>query len=368
MATTCSRTLLFLIVASASTALGQTAVSVPPIAPTVSLGDPDRTVNLDTGNTTYKNGFFITRKGLDEVSITDKEGHGSGYLTLSAPDKDAFIPSEFISDFALFKDGSIVASWTYMLRDEAKRYFYLTHYDAGGKLIGQIDLGPWRASKICIAQDNSIWALSSQNVDGNPVYSPDEGVLRNYKFGSGFVRAAARGSNFAQDGEAYASRDTIDAAIDCSGNKIHALAGDGQWISYTPGGDFTLTKVEPLNEYAMYGFAYLDENHIYGFMKSGPGYSVPSMLAELLPAKDGKGLEWVELPPDKTLPENQPASAADAGPAKAPVVVTKLLGADHANGEHLVYQVSTDSANPTPQNSVLFWSKPLFATAPSHAE
>jgi hypothetical protein len=320
---------------------------------------------LDIGNTTYKNGFFIAKKGVNEVSVSDKDGHGNGFVTLPPPDENAFLLSEFINDFAVFKDGGIVASWSYMLPHEVKRYFYLSRYDAAGKPIDQIDLGPWHASKICIAQDNSIWALSSQNVDGQAVYSPNEGVLRNYKFGAGFIRAAVPRANFAQDGEAYASRDTIDAAIDCSGNKVHALTGDGQWIAYTPGGDFTITRVKPLSQYAIFHFAYLDDNHIYGFMKSAPGYSVPSMLAELLPAKDSKSLEWVQIPLDRLLPADQMVSEPTDDPNKAPPLVTNMLGADHENGEHLVYQVSRDPDRQTPSNSILFWSKPLFASAPA---
>jgi len=194
------------------------------------------------------------------------------------------------------------------------------------------------------------------------VYSPEEGVLRNYKFGSGLVRAVVPLSHFPQDDNN--SYTFVNSAIDCSGNKIHALTGDGQWIEYTPGKDFTITKIEPFSHstYGSYwqltGFAYLDDGHAYATIHSGPGDPFRRMLAELLPSKDGKTLQWVEVPPEKTLPVNTqpPDAATPPGTApKEPIAVTVMLGADHEDGEQLVYRTSAGEA--------VLWSKPLFSSS-----
>ena len=108
-------------------------------------------------------------------------------------------------DAAILKDGSIVASWIYFLPHDDRRYFNLVHYDKMGNYLGQIDLGKWRAAKICIADDKSIWTLSGDEEFGHPVYSPDQGVLRNYKFGSGLLRAVVPRSNFRQEAQNFYS-------------------------------------------------------------------------------------------------------------------------------------------------------------------
>jgi hypothetical protein len=82
------------------------------------------------------------------------------------------------------------------------------------------------------------------------------------------------------------------------------------------------------------------------------------MLAELLPSKDGKSLHWAEIP-EKTLPANNQPPDAVTPPGTAPkelIAVTTVLGADHENGEQLVYRTSKDES--------VLWSKPLFGSAP----
>jgi hypothetical protein len=41
---------------------------------------------------------------------------------------------------------------------------------------------------------------------------------------------------------------------------------------------------------------------------------------------------------------------------KEPIAATTVLGADHENGEQLVYRTSKDES--------VLWSKPLFGSAP----
>jgi len=368
MAGTCSRTLLLLALASTGAALGQTPASVPPIAPTAPLGEPDHTAHLesDAPEMRYQHGLFVAVKYDGTVSIRDKDGHLTNTLTLPPPEKNTLL-SPSIADWAIFKDGSIVASWAYMMPHDMRRYLFLFHYDPAGAFLDKIDLGKWRASRICIAADNSVWTLSGEEEGGHALYSPDQGVLRNYKFGPGFVQAGVPRSNFPQEFQNFYQNGNV--AIDCSGDKIHALTDDGQWIEYTPGGDFTITKVERLSHteadyYKLSGFAYLDENHIYGFMESRPGKELPNVFAELLPAADGKGLQWVEIP-DKALPANNhpPESKPNPDsndPPQPPITVTALLGADHESGERLVYRTSADDK--------VLWSKPLFASAPTPAD
>jgi hypothetical protein len=81
------------------------------------------------------------------------------------------------------------------------------------------------------------------------------------------------------------------------------------------------------------------------------------IFVELLPSADGKTLRWVEIPPDKTLPANtQPPDQANhpADKPKEPITVTGVLGADHDDGEKLVYRTSKDET--------VLWSKPLFSS------
>ena len=304
MAGTCSRTLLLLALASTGAALGQTPASVPPIAPTAPLGEPDHTAHLesDAPEMRYQHGLFVAVKYDGTVSIRDKDGHLTNTLTLPPPEKNTLL-SPSIADWAIFKDGSIVASWAYMMPHDMTVLF-LFHYDPAGAFLDKIDLGKWRASRICIAADNSVWTLSGEEEGGHALYSPDPRGIAQLQVGrdlqAGFTLQLSAGvPKLLPNGN---------VAIDCSGDKIHALTDDGQWIEYTPGGDFTITKVERLSHteadyYKLSGFAYLDENHIYGFMESRPGKELPNVFAELLPAADGKGLQWVEIP-DKALPAN----------------------------------------------------------------
>ena len=134
------------------------------------------------------------------------------------------------------------------------------------------------------------------------------------------------------------------------------MTDDGQWIEYTPGADFTIKNVEPVNcssfggFWEMTGFACLSDGHAYAVIHSGPGDPFRRMLAELLPSADGKVLRWVEVPTDQTLPAN-----SQPDKPKEPVVVTGLLGADHEDGEQLVYRTSADES--------VRWSKPLFSSS-----
>jgi hypothetical protein len=338
----------------------------PSIAPTLPLGEPIRTAKLesDDPDTKYQNGFFFNFKGLGHILIRDKDGHIIGDSNLRPLETSKVLNNiPHMHDAAVFKDGSVVASWIYTLPHDPNSHFNLVHYDRSGNILEQIDLGRWRALAVCIADDKSIWTLSGEEEMGHSLYSPGEGVLRNYKFGSGLLRAVVPRSNFAQDWtNAYATG--VHAAIDCSGNKIHVLSGDGQWIEYTPGADFTITPVESFSHatygdfWRMIGFAYLDNGHAYAVIHSVPGDPFRRMLAELLPSPDGKTLRWVEVPPDKILPANNQSPDQSADHPKEPVAITGILGVDHEGGEQLVYRTSKDET--------ILWSKPLFGSSGSH--
>jgi hypothetical protein len=350
-----------LLFSSASTHLVAQTDATPPsasqLAPKLESDDPEMK---------YVNGFFINADASGHILIRDKDGHITGDFNLRPLEKDTVFPLLAVHDVAVFKDGSIVASWIYMLPHDNRRYFYLVHYDQTGNFLEDIDLGQWRALRLCIADDKSIWTLSGED-NGRPIYSPDEGVLRNYKFGSGLVRAVVPRSNFQpNDNHSFPlySNAANKIAIDCSGEKIHALTGDGQWIEYTPGADFTITKIDEVSRavfgyyWKLSGFAYLGEGHAYAVIHSGAGDPFKRILAELLPSKDGKTLHWAEIP-EKALPaNNQPPDAATPPGTvpKEPIAVTTVLGADHEDGEQLVYRTSADES--------VLWSKPLFGSAP----
>jgi hypothetical protein len=329
------------------------------IAPTLPLGEPIRTAKLesDDPDIKYQNGFFFNFKGTGHILIHDKDGHLTGDFELQ-PQGTPIVHMSFMHDAAVLKDGSIVASWIYTLPHDVSNHFNLVHYDRTGNFLEQIDLGKWRAPRICVADDKSIWTLSEEEEMGHPFYSPDEGVLRNYKFGSGLLRAVVPRSNFTQDRtNAYA---TGHVAIDCSGTMVHTLTGDGQWIEYTLGADFTITPVESFSHstygdfWRMIGFAYLDNGHAYTVIHSVPGDPFRRMFAELLPTPDGKTLRWVEVPPDGILPASNQTPDQSADHPKEQIVVTGILGVDHEDGEQLVYRTSKDET--------INWSKPLFGS------
>jgi hypothetical protein len=357
--------------------LSQTNTSQPPplspTAPTLSLGEALRKAKLesDVPEVKYQNGFFISKDRRSHVQVHDKDGHLTGDFTLLPQSTDIIEGLFDIGDVAIDKDGSIMASfaWTSKL-DGLKRNHYLVHFDPAGNFLEQIDLGLWRPTKICIAKDKSIWTLSEEEQFGHSVYSPEEGVLRNYKFGSGLVQAVVPRSNFPYN-HSNGSWTAFNSALDSSGEKIHALVSgynpsgeEAQWIEYTPGADFTITKVESLSRAAfggfwrLTGFAFLGENHAYAILHSGTGDPFKRVLAELLPTKDGKTLQWVEVPPEKTLPaNNQPSVLPPPGPdsaakPKEPIMVIGLFGADHEDSEQLVYRTSA--------GETVLWSKPLF--------
>jgi hypothetical protein len=342
-----------------------------PTTPTLSLGEPTRSVKLepdDPAKIKYQNGFFFNFDVTGRILIRDKDGHVTGDLNLRATETSKHANVLDMEDAAVFKDGSIVASWMYRLTDDnSDMYFNLVHYDQAGNYLEEIDPGRWRAFRICIADDKSVWTLSGEEKSGYPVYSPGEGVLRNYKFGSGLVHAAVPRSTFPSD--RYYNYMAGKVAIDCSGDRIHVLTADSQWIEYAPSADFTITKIEPFSHatfgayWQMAGFACLHDGHAYAVIHSVPGDPFRRYLAELLPTKDGKSLQWVEVP-DKTLPANNhpPAPTLAATPAaktppadtpKEPVEVTAVLGVDHEDGEQLVYRI-------TANDSILF-SRPSFA-------
>ena len=359
----CSQVGISVNLLSQTTALLQPPVgSTLSVARTLSLGEAAQTVKLeiDDPEMKYQNGFFISADKHGRVRIRTKDGD-SREILLRPEAKNVLEGMTALHDAAVYRDGSIVASFTYMMSHDNRRYYSLIHYDPAGNFLEQMDLGISTAHKICIAEDQSIWALSSDAELGHDVYRPSEGVLRNYKFGAGLQQAVAPRSSFPRESNRYAF---VNSAIDCSGKSVHALTGDGQWIEFIPGGDAVIMKVESPNRsefgdsWLLSGFAYLDTGHAYGVVKSEPGSSFKRMLAQLIPSKDGETLHWIELPPDKVLPINSQLS--DKAPrsgdgATQLVTITNIMGVDHENGEQLVYRISTDET--------VLWSTPVFKSA-----
>ena len=360
---------LFLIFSASTCVVAQTDATPPstsqlvPIAPTISLGEPIRKTKLESDDPEikYENGFFINVIDIDgnrHILIRDKDGHLTGDFNLRPLEKDTVTSLLELHDVSVFKDSSIVASWYYMLPHDNHQYILLVHYDPTGKFLEQIDLGAWRAVKICAAEDNSVWTLSMFWTLPSDDRSGEEGILRNYKFGSGFVRAVMPRSNFYNNIHVGNN-----SAIDCSEDKIHVLTGDSHWVEYTPGANFTITKIDEVSRAAfgeywkLSGFAYLGEGHAYAVIHSGPGDAFKLMLAELLPSKDGKTLHWTEIP-EQALPSDSHPPDVATHPADKPkevIAVTGVLGGDHENGEQLIYRTSKDES--------VLWSKPLFGNS-----
>jgi hypothetical protein len=124
------------------------AQSTPaPIAPTLSLGEPTRTAKLesDVPEMKYQNGFFFIPGSRGRLHIFANDGQPKADITLKPKEENA-VPWA-MDDVALFKDGSIVASWFYRLPGEQRDYISLIHYDPAGAFIEHIDLGQWRAVK-----------------------------------------------------------------------------------------------------------------------------------------------------------------------------------------------------------------------------
>lgn len=374
VATPVAVAVLFVISCRTTPLFGQSgapASQLAPIVPTISLGEPMRSTKLESDNPEmrYQNGFFFNADNTGHMLIRNKDGHLIGDFNLQPQVTSKAYSTPFMHDVAIFKDGSMVASWLYSRPHDSgsNRYFDLVHYDQAGNFIEQIDLGKWRATKICVADDKSVWTLSGEEDYGHPVYSPDEGVLRKYRFGEGLVSAVVPRSNFQPNNtSSFPNYAVVHAAIDCSGDKVHVLTGDGKWIEYTPQGDFTITPIEPFSHssygdfWRMIGFAYLEDGHAYAVIHSLPGDPFRRMFAELLPSADGKSLRWVEVPSEKTLPaNNQPSDPTHpTDKPKEPIVVTGVLGADHEDGEQIVYRTSKDET--------ILWSKPLLGSSGSH--
>jgi hypothetical protein len=147
--------LILLLTAALATlpiTLAQSPTTVP-IAPTSSLGEPTRTAKLESDDPEmrYQNGFFFTADQHGRVHIFDKDGHLKADLTLRPQEENPV--SSAMDNVALFEDGSIVAGWFYLPPGERRDYISLIHYDPAGNFIEQIDLGEWRAEKVCIADD-----------------------------------------------------------------------------------------------------------------------------------------------------------------------------------------------------------------------
>jgi hypothetical protein len=329
---------------------------INPVAKTVSLGEVRQSVETvaDVSEMKYENGYFVGLTDTGGVKVLDKDGRTIASFKPRPEIKD--FAGEFVNlepmDVAAAADGCIVVSVVFMLPKDARRYFYLLKYDKEGNYVEQTDLGSWRALKICAAADGSIWTLSGEERLGHAVYSPGEGVLRNYKTSAGLQKAVAPRSQFADD-----KRNSFmtNSAIDCS-NGVHALTGDGQWLEYTRDGTLTTLRMDDAEPSRadrlpkLRGFAYLETGHVYGLLDDGSREATLRRFVELLPSADGLTLHWsaIALPHPKS-----DVSAAFGESTPSPVqAVTYLLGADHSDGEQIVYRTSAGSA--------IVWTQPVL--------
>ena len=329
---------------------------INPVAKTVSLGEVRHSIETvaDVSEMKYQNGYFVGLTGTGGVEVLDKDGRTIASFKPRPEIKD--FAGEFVNlepmDVAATADGSIVVSVVFELSDRGRRYFYLLKYDKGGNYVDETDLGAWRAVKICAAEDGSIWTLSGEERLGLAVYSPSEGVLRNYKASAGLQKAVAPRSQFAEDSR---NSFTFNSAIDCS-KDVHALTGDGQWLEYTADGTLTIL---PMDDAApdradglpkLRGFAYLETGHVYGLLDDGSRDAILRRFVELLPSADGLTLHWsaIALPHPKS---EVSAALGESTPSPAQTV-TYLLGADHSDGEQIVYRTSAGSA--------IVWAQPVL--------
>jgi hypothetical protein len=326
------------------------------IGPTLTLGQQAREANLESDDpeTKYQNGFFVNGELNGHVRVWDKDGRPVGNFTIRLRGWQGLV------DTTVLKDGSVVASFVNMVPNDDRRYYSLVHYNSTGSFLEKLDLGLWRATAICAADDQTIWALSVKQEYGVDLYSPEEGVLRNYKFGSGLQRAVVPRSTFPNDdGHPYAQGRV---GISCSSTGIHVLTADNRWIEYVPGRDFSIKEIEQLDtsmvggRWRLAGFAYLDAGRAYVMIHSEPGDPFRRFLAELLPTTDGAKLRWVEVPSGGSPLVNaqrSDVSASQSAKSNQQIVVKDLFGADHDSGDSLVYRLSSG-------NSAL-WSEPSFA-------
>jgi hypothetical protein len=334
---------------------GHTRLSL--VAKTVSLSEvrhPVETV-ADVPEMKYENGYFVGLADTGAVTVLDKEGRTTANFKPRPEIKD--FAGEFVNlqahDVTAAADGSsVVVSVVFMLPKDARRYFYLLKYDKEGNFVEQTDLGAWRATRICSAEDGSIWTLSGEERLGRSVYSPGEGVLRNYKTSAGLQKAVAPRSQFAED-----SRNSFanNSAIDCS-NGVHALTGNGQWLDYTSDG--TLTAV-PLDDAGpdradrfpkLRGFAYLETGHVYGLFDDGSRDATLRRFVALLPSADGLTLHWSAIALQH--PKSDVSAALGESTPSPAQTVTYLLGADHSDGEQIVRRTSAGSA--------IVWAQPVL--------
>jgi hypothetical protein len=357
----------------ATSALGQTdsfpladpASHIKPVATTLSLGHLTHSIEpvADASEMKYENGYFVGLTSNGSVQVLDKEGRATASF-LPRPQLEQ-PPREFqllsTNDVTVALDGSITVSIIYMLPKDARRYFYLLKFDKTGNFVEQLDLGSWRAMRICSAQDGSVWTLSGEERLGFAVYSPDEGVLRNYKTSSGLQKAVAPRSRFPEDNRNSFAQN---AAIDCSGEGVHALTSDGQWLDYARDGKLTITQVDsagPLRADGpprLRGFAYLPTGHAYVVVDFGSHDSSLRRLFELLPSANGLTLHWSEVLPAQR--KNQSLFSSDEKASNEGHVVTHLLGADHSDGDQLVYILSGAST--------IHWSRPTLSSVLATAE
>jgi hypothetical protein len=215
-----------------------------------------------------------------------------------------------------------------------------------------MDLGAWRAVKICSAGDGSIWTLSGKERMGFAVYSPDEGVLRNYKISAGLQKA-----EFPRSQSADKTRNSFfnNGAIDCS-DGVHALTGDGQWLEYASDGTLTALPLDDAgpdrsDRFPMLrGFAYLRTGRVYGPLDDGLRDDTQRRLVELIPSADGLTLHWSQIIPP--LPEKKAAAVTGQTTQPTHQTVTSLLGADHGDREQLVYRTSAETA--------IVWAQPAL--------
>jgi hypothetical protein len=213
--------------------------------------------------TKYENGYFITREMPNRVQILDR--YGKSLLDARLLPKEENTRGS-IDDAAISRNGVIVVGYFYVVAGDNRRHYHLISYTLKGELISDLDLGTWRAYKVCASGDDDIWTLSSEQVDGSDRYTPGTGVLREYSLGSGLERSLATRELFPANSGNYAA---INSILTCSKEGVHALTGDGHWIRYDEKGKLTIdTVISPSGSWELTGYADTPKK-LYALIQTG---------------------------------------------------------------------------------------------------
>jgi hypothetical protein len=294
--------------------------------------------NLDSvrDTTKYENGYFITREMPNRVQVLDRQGKSLLDARLLPKEENT---RGSIDDAAISKNGVIVVGYFYVGAGDNRRRYHLISYTLKGELISDLDLGTWRAYKVCASGDDDIWTLSSEQVDGSDRYTPGTGVLREYSLGSGLERSLAARELFPANSGNYAA---INSILTCSREGVHALTGDGHWIRYEEKGNLEIdTVTSPTDNWELTGYADTPQK-LYALVQTG---TMGLYTLDKVAGQDSLGWKRVRLSKDCNIisaPEQKKSNLALIG-------TYSLLGWDPENQAGLIFrQESTSNAMKLP--------------------